>query len=78
MSATAVQSIAHASVKDGLTHHEVLKLASLGNWGAVQGNIHRELMKFVKTQNLPDAVIIRAPCVDTNMRKPLSDSNILQ
>lgn len=66
MSATAVQSIAHASVKDGLTHHEVLKLASLGNWGAVQGNIHRELMKFVKTQNLPDAVIIRAPCIDTN------------
>ena len=64
LSAVDVQFLCHQAFLDGLHHHpEVAKLASLGNWGEVQGNGNRDLKKIFDSADLPSPSILRMPCL---------------
>ena len=45
LSAIVVQQLAHLAILDGAAHPELYTIAKMGNFGAHQGNVHRDLMK---------------------------------
>lgn len=62
--ATEVQRVAMAGYKDGLRHPEVVKLASLGQWGHYPGNIHGQLHTILGTNYLPEPAVFPVSCVN--------------
>ena len=53
LSAVQLQRICAAAVKDGLSHPEILALASIGSWGQWPNNCHRDLVRKLGKPNLP-------------------------
>ena len=48
LSATQVQTYSLSMWNSGLTSPFIEKLASFGKWGKFEGNVHQELMRYVK------------------------------
>ena len=63
ISASEVQRLAHAAVLDGLLHHEIASLASIGNWGQMPGNCNRDLQRKYHIDYLPAPLVVRVPCI---------------
>ena len=59
LSASAVQRVAHAAYKDGLTHEEIRRLAKLGNWGATDKNLARDLRRAMGMRDMPKATNVK-------------------
>ena len=63
VSASEVQRLARAAVLDGLLHHEIASLASIGNWGQMPGNCNRDLQRKYHIDYLPAPLVVRVPCI---------------
>lgn len=65
LSARMIQKVAHAALLDGCQHAEVATLASCGNFGDQQGNIHRDVMnQFLPQVHINEPCIIKTKCRD--------------
>ena len=61
------------AVKDGLNHHEILKLASLGHHGAQPSHCSRDLVRSLSAsfQELPAISLIKVPVKGHRVAEPL-------
>ena len=70
LSATQIQKLAHAAILDGSQHPELSDLAKAGNFGAVPGNIHRDIScRFVKNLCVPEPADEQVACIDPKSGK---------
>ena len=44
LSAVMIRELAHLAILDGACHSELYALSKAGNFGQIQGNVHRDLM----------------------------------
>lgn len=73
-----MQKIAMGAVQDGLEHHEVKKLASLGSTGVNPQNCQRDLLQWLKTSmaELPEPLAMELPV--QNCREEVPEVKQLQ
>lgn len=75
MSASAVQTLASAAVRDGCSQESLVALASLGAWGEHPGNASRDLHRHLGTNSLQLASAIQTctiPLLDSKKNPQLS------
>ena len=75
LSATAMQSIAHAAVLDGAEHPELGMLSKAGSFGENPGNVHRDIMgHFCAQVDLCETWDVVIPCLDPKTSKKVEEA----
>ena len=70
ISATCIQSLAHAAMLDGASHPEIASIASAGTFGQHAGNIARDLAcTFLKDISIPPSTNVSIPLLDPKTSK---------
>ena len=61
ISAVQVQKFADAACQDGVTHPDVVALARMGGAGSIHGNVHRDLVRHLPDNSLPNSFAWQVP-----------------
>ena len=73
-----IRDLADRALQDGAKHPELLQIAACANWGAHQGNAHRDIMtSFCKQVDFAEATEVTVACIDPKTSKEVEERSAI-